>query len=170
VFKCVQVVFRRIGHVYAKRRPPTLGARGDPGMTARGTVRSPAFRPQWPDARPQWPDADLFRDAKRLRPKGGTTNCAFHSFGAPQRYMNNSLGLFIVYGLRTSNDRTYLPYGDVDDLTRCGRSAERLNVSARYLCPSQDQRASRWFSSIGAVIAPGRARGRSSVGYKLQQS
>jgi len=26
----------------------------------------------------------------------------------------------------------------VDDLTRCGRSAIRLNVSARCLCPSRD--------------------------------
>jgi hypothetical protein len=152
VFKCVQVVFRRIGHAYAKRRPPTLGARGDPGVTARGTVRSHAFRPQAQDA-------DPLRDAKRLRPEGGTTNCDFHSFGAPQRDMNNSSGRFIVYGLRTSNDRTYLPCGDVDDLSRCGRGAKRLNVSARYLCPSRDRRASRWFSSIGAVIASSRARG-----------
>jgi hypothetical protein len=158
VFKCVQVVFRRIGNLYAKRRPPTLSARGDPGVTARGTVRSPAFRPQGPNA-------DPFRDAKRLRPKGGTTNRDFHSFGAPQRDMNDSLGLFIVYGLRTSNDRTYLPNGDVDGLSRCGRSAKRLNVNARYLCPSRDRRTSRWFSSISTVIAPGRARGRSSVGY-----
>src|SRR5215468_2705231 len=89
-----------------------------------------------------------------------------HAGGATKR-TKSSLGLFIVYGLRTSNDRTYLPYGDVDDLTRCARSAKRLNVSARYLCPSQDRRASRWFSSIGAVIAPGRARGRSSVGYEV---
>src|SRR5262249_40595593 len=161
VFKRVQVVFRRIGHVYAKRRPPTLGARIDPGVIARGTVRSPAFRPQGPDA-------DPFRDAKRLRPKDGTTECDSHSFGAPQRDMNDSLGLFIVYGLRTSNDRTYLPYGVVDDLSRCGRSAERLNVSARYLCPSRDRKASGWFSSIGAVIAPSRARGRSSVGYSYR--
>jgi len=161
VFKCVQVVFRRIGHVYAKRRPPTLGARGNPGVTARGTVSSPAFRPQGPDA-------DPFREAIGLRPKGGTTNCDFHSFGAPQRDMNNSLGLFIVYGLRTSNDRTYLPYSDVDDLSRCGRGAKRLNVSARYLCPSRDRRASRWFSNIGAVIAPSRARGRSSVVYSYR--
>src|SRR5262249_24042023 len=41
----------------------------------RKLVRSPAFRPQASDA-------DPFRDAKRLRPKGGTTNCAFHCLRA----------------------------------------------------------------------------------------
>src|SRR5215813_7443907 len=49
----------------------------------RKLVCSPAFRPQASDA-------DPFRDAKRLRPKGGTTNCAFHSFRASQRDMLNS--------------------------------------------------------------------------------
>jgi len=37
------------------------------GAVAVGAVCSPAFRPQASGANP-------FRDAKRLRPKGGTTN------------------------------------------------------------------------------------------------
>jgi hypothetical protein len=56
---------------------------------------------------------------------------------------------------------------NVNDLTRCGRSAIRLNVSARCLCPSRDRRASRWFGSISAVIAPSRAHGRSSWGLVI---
>ena len=43
--------------------------------------------------------------------------------------MNNSLGLFIVYGLRTSNDRTYLPYDDADDLTRTGAGQNDLMLA-----------------------------------------
>jgi hypothetical protein len=45
--------------------------------------------------------------------------------------MNNSLSSFIVYGLRTSNDRTYLPYGDVDDLTRSGAGQINFLMLAR---------------------------------------
>jgi len=108
--------------MYTQSAGHQLSARGDPGVTARGTVSSPAFRPQGPGAGP-------FRDAKRLRPKGGTTDSDFHSFGAPQRDMNNSLGRFIVYGLRTSNDRTYLPYGDVDDLSRPGVAQSDLMLA-----------------------------------------
>src|SRR4030095_11251876 len=52
------------------------------------------------------------------------------------------------------------PMAYMDDLTRCGRSAMRLDVSARCLCPSRDRRASQWFGSISTVIAPRRARGR----------
>src|SRR5262245_13519004 len=44
----------------------------------RKIVRSPAFRPQAFDANP-------FHDTKRLRPKGGTTNFAFHPFMPSQR-------------------------------------------------------------------------------------
>jgi hypothetical protein len=90
-------------------------------VTARVAVRSPAFRPQGPDA-------DPFRDAKRLRLRGGTTNCAFHSFSAPQLGMTNSLGLFIVYGPRTGNDRTFLSYGGAD-LTRSDASQSDLMLA-----------------------------------------
>src|SRR5215831_13612198 len=49
----------------------------------RKSVRSPAFRPQASDADPS-------RDATRLRPKGGTTNCAIHYFRASQPDTLNS--------------------------------------------------------------------------------
>src|SRR5262245_1201243 len=56
-----------------------------------GVVRSPAFRPQGSDA-------DPFRDAKRLRPKGGTTN-RFQ----PTR---NITDYVITWGCEGGHDRT----------------------------------------------------------------
>jgi hypothetical protein len=43
--------------------------------------------------------------------------------------MNNCLGLFIVYCLRTSNDRTYLLYGDMDDLSRSSAAQSDLMLA-----------------------------------------
>src|SRR5262249_28703787 len=38
-----------------------------------------------------------------LPPKGGTTNCAFHCFGASQRDMNDSLKMSIAIVIPTEN-------------------------------------------------------------------
>src|SRR5262249_30287781 len=134
-FGAYVVIFRRSSHV-ALRRPERM----------KSSVRSPAFRPQASNA-------DPFRDAKRLRPKGGTTNrfsaCGTMNNARPQDsteavadaiYTNGEV--ITVNDARPSaeavavKDGKILAVGARDDVMRYqGPSTEVVDLKGRTMVP-----------------------------------